>query len=195
MVNRRRHQPRGTTLIEAMAAMGIFAFGIVGVMQMQMIAAYQNSYAAKSVRGSMLARGLADALGRHAYSQIDSCEQTAINTEAEIEAALEADLKASNLELLEADSVFTAADVDLDAEALPGGCLLDKVALDGAAAATDGYRRFVVIRPYTDPTTGEESAAVAAAVVAWREGGRLRSAMAYTIVADPSLSGATIPGL
>jgi Tfp pilus assembly protein PilV len=56
--------PRGTTLIEAMAALVVFAVGILGVMQMNVLASQQNNLAQSQTTASKLGRDLADAFER-----------------------------------------------------------------------------------------------------------------------------------
>lgn len=50
---------RGTTLIEAMAAMVVFTIGILGVMQMNVLASRQNNLARGEAAASKIARDLA----------------------------------------------------------------------------------------------------------------------------------------
>jgi hypothetical protein len=56
--------PRGTTLIEAMAALIVFSVGILGVMQMNVLASQQNNVAYSQTTASKLARDVADAIER-----------------------------------------------------------------------------------------------------------------------------------
>lgn len=56
--------PRGTTLIEAMAALVVFSVGILGVMQMNVLASQQNNLANAQTTASKIARDLADAFER-----------------------------------------------------------------------------------------------------------------------------------
>lgn len=55
---------RGSTLIEAMAALAVFAVGIIGVMQMNVLASQQNNLARMQTTASKLARDLAAAFER-----------------------------------------------------------------------------------------------------------------------------------
>jgi hypothetical protein len=59
-----RPSPRGTTIIEAMAAMLVFTVGILGVMQMNVLASGQNTLALHQTTASRIARDLADAFER-----------------------------------------------------------------------------------------------------------------------------------
>jgi Tfp pilus assembly protein PilE len=58
---------RGTTLIEAMAAMVVFVIGIIGVMQMNVLASQQNNVARSQTTASKIARDLADGFERLPY--------------------------------------------------------------------------------------------------------------------------------
>jgi type IV pilus assembly protein PilV len=58
---------RGFSLIEAMAAMLVFTIGILGVMQMNVIASQQNNVAYNHTAASKVARDLADAFERLPY--------------------------------------------------------------------------------------------------------------------------------
>ncbi|MDC0713058.1 hypothetical protein POL68_31640 [Stigmatella sp. ncwal1] len=62
-----RPSPRGTTIIEAMAAMLVFVVGILGVMQMNVLASGQNNLALHQTTASRIARDLADAFERLPY--------------------------------------------------------------------------------------------------------------------------------
>jgi prepilin-type N-terminal cleavage/methylation domain-containing protein len=66
--NSRRRTPRGTSLIEMMIAMGILSIGILGVLQMSILASQQNAYAARLAAASVTARDLVDAVERLPYS-------------------------------------------------------------------------------------------------------------------------------
>jgi prepilin-type N-terminal cleavage/methylation domain-containing protein len=63
-----RLSPRGFSLIEAMAALVIFSVGILGVMQMNVLASQQNNLALSHTTASKLARDLADAFERLPYN-------------------------------------------------------------------------------------------------------------------------------
>ncbi|WP_224364324.1 type IV pilus modification PilV family protein [Hyalangium versicolor] len=63
-MNTSRLSSRGTTLIEAMAALIVFAVGIVGVMQMNVVASQQNNVARAQTAASKIARDVADAFER-----------------------------------------------------------------------------------------------------------------------------------
>lgn len=62
-----RSSPRGTTIIEAMAAMLVFTVGILGVMQMNVLASGQNTLALHQTTANRIARDLADAFERLPY--------------------------------------------------------------------------------------------------------------------------------
>jgi len=59
-----RPSARGFSLIESMAALLVFTIGILGVMQMNVIASQQNNVARNRTNASKLARDLADAFER-----------------------------------------------------------------------------------------------------------------------------------
>jgi type IV pilus assembly protein PilV len=59
---------RGTTLIEAMAALVVFTIGILGVMQMNVLASRQNTLARGEATASKIARDLAYAFDRLPYN-------------------------------------------------------------------------------------------------------------------------------
>jgi hypothetical protein len=63
-----RPSPRGTSLIEAMAALVVFSIGIIGVMQMNVLASQQNNLARSQTTASKIARDLADAFERIPYN-------------------------------------------------------------------------------------------------------------------------------
>lgn len=63
-----RSSARGFSLIEAMAAMLVFVIGIVGVMQMNVLASQQNNLANRHMVASKIARDLADAFERLPYN-------------------------------------------------------------------------------------------------------------------------------
>ena len=62
-----RLSARGFSLIESMAALLVFTIGILGVMQMNVIASQQNNVARSHTTASKLARDLADAFERLPY--------------------------------------------------------------------------------------------------------------------------------
>lgn len=59
-----RLSPRGTSLIEAMAALVVFSVGILGVMQMNLLASQQNNLARSQTAASRIARDVADSFER-----------------------------------------------------------------------------------------------------------------------------------
>jgi hypothetical protein len=59
-----RRSPRGTSLIEAMAALVVFSVGILGVMQMNVLASQQNNLARAQTTASKIARDVADSFER-----------------------------------------------------------------------------------------------------------------------------------
>jgi type IV pilus assembly protein PilV len=59
---------RGFSLIEAMAALLVFSVGILGVMQMNVLASRQNHLALSQTTASKLARDLADSFERLPYT-------------------------------------------------------------------------------------------------------------------------------
>jgi len=59
-----RVSPRGSTLIEAMAALVVLAIGIIGVMQMNVLASEQNNLARSRTIASKIARDVADSFER-----------------------------------------------------------------------------------------------------------------------------------
>ncbi len=63
-LNRSRLSPRGTSLIEAMAALVVFSVGILGVMQMNVLASKQNNLARSQTAATRLARDVADSFER-----------------------------------------------------------------------------------------------------------------------------------
>jgi type IV pilus assembly protein PilV len=58
------HHPRGVSLIEAMMAMVVFVLGILGVMQMNILASQQNNVARGEATASKIARDLVQAFDR-----------------------------------------------------------------------------------------------------------------------------------
>jgi prepilin-type N-terminal cleavage/methylation domain-containing protein len=62
-----RLSARGFSLIESMAALLVFTIGILGVMQMNVIASQQNNVARSHTTASKIARDLADAFERLPY--------------------------------------------------------------------------------------------------------------------------------
>lgn len=63
-MNSSRLSPRGTSLIEAMAALVVFSVGILGVMQMNVLASQQNNLARSQTTASKIARDVADSFER-----------------------------------------------------------------------------------------------------------------------------------
>jgi hypothetical protein len=63
-MNPSRSSTRGSTLIEAMAALAVFSVGIIGVMQMNVLASKQNNLARSQTTASKIARDVADAFER-----------------------------------------------------------------------------------------------------------------------------------
>jgi type IV pilus assembly protein PilV len=59
-----RMSPRGSTLIEAMAALVVFTVGIIGVMNMNVLASEQNNLARSRTIASKIARDVADSFER-----------------------------------------------------------------------------------------------------------------------------------
>jgi type IV pilus assembly protein PilV len=68
MTNRLPSRSRGTTLIEAMAALAVFTVGILGVMQMNVLASRQNNLARSESTAGKIARDLAYAFERLPYN-------------------------------------------------------------------------------------------------------------------------------
>jgi hypothetical protein len=64
-----RLSPRGSTLIEAMAALVVFTIGIIGVMQMNVLASEQNNLARSRTVASKIARDLADSFERLPFQE------------------------------------------------------------------------------------------------------------------------------
>ncbi|MDY7231977.1 prepilin-type N-terminal cleavage/methylation domain-containing protein [Hyalangium rubrum] len=62
------HSPRGFSIIEAMAAMAVFVIGVVGVMQMNVLASQQNNLARHQTLASKIARDVADSFERLPYN-------------------------------------------------------------------------------------------------------------------------------
>nr|AYM52685.1 hypothetical protein [Aggregicoccus edonensis] len=67
MTKRLPPSPRGTTLIESMAALAVFTIGILGVMQMNVLASRQNNLARGEATAGKMARDLAYAFERLPY--------------------------------------------------------------------------------------------------------------------------------
>jgi hypothetical protein len=63
-----RLSSRGSTLIEAMAALAVFSVGIIGVMQMNVLASQQNNLARAQTTASKIARDVADAFERMPFN-------------------------------------------------------------------------------------------------------------------------------
>jgi type IV pilus assembly protein PilV len=63
-MNPSRLSSRGSTLIEAMAALAVFSVGIIGVMQMNVLASQQNNLARAQTTASKIARDVAAAFER-----------------------------------------------------------------------------------------------------------------------------------
>ena len=55
---------RGFSLIEALAALAVFSIGILGVMQMNVLASQQNGLARRQSTASKIGRDLVDAFER-----------------------------------------------------------------------------------------------------------------------------------
>jgi len=73
-----RTSARGFSLIESMAALLVFTIGILGVMQMNVIASQQNNVARTHTIASKLARDLADAFERLPYDHPIFLEPTGL---------------------------------------------------------------------------------------------------------------------
>ena len=63
-LSRSRLSARGTSLIEAMAALVVFSVGILGVMQMNVLASQQNNLARSRTTATRIARDVADSFER-----------------------------------------------------------------------------------------------------------------------------------
>src|SRR5512140_773097 len=63
-LNSSRMSQRGTSLIEAMAALVVFSVGILGVMQMNVLASQQNNLARAQTAATRIARDVADSFER-----------------------------------------------------------------------------------------------------------------------------------
>lgn len=68
MTKRLPTSARGSTLIEAMAALAVFTIGILGVMQMNVLASRQNNLARGEATAGKIARDLAYAFERLPYA-------------------------------------------------------------------------------------------------------------------------------
>jgi prepilin-type N-terminal cleavage/methylation domain-containing protein len=73
-----RSTARGFSLIESMAALVIFTVGILGVLQMNVLASQQNNLALSHTTASKLARDLADAFERLPYNHAIFTRPTAL---------------------------------------------------------------------------------------------------------------------
>src|SRR5512139_2542630 len=73
-----RLSSRGTSLIEAMAALVVFSVGILGVMQMNVLASKQNNLARAQTTASRLARDVADSFERLPFSHDAIKRQTSL---------------------------------------------------------------------------------------------------------------------
>jgi type IV pilus assembly protein PilV len=58
---------RGETLIEAMVSMAVFTIGVLGLLQMNVLASGQNGLALRQTTATMIARDLIDSLERIPY--------------------------------------------------------------------------------------------------------------------------------
>jgi type II secretory pathway pseudopilin PulG len=148
------------TLIEAMAAMAVFSFGVVGVFQGVIVASRQNATANKMTVASAIAQQTRSALSARGRTALTS--PGGLLTDGNCSA--------------DADVVALAGGL----ETIAGACVIDLDAVDGAAAAANqlvpaypaAYRftyRRVLVRMPPDPT-GRMSAV--AAVVSFPQLGR-----------------------
>jgi hypothetical protein len=78
-----RLSPRGTSLIEAMAAMVVFTVGILGVMQMNVLASRQNNLARTQTTAAKIARDVADSLGRLPFNPLLNKQTTFLENSAD----------------------------------------------------------------------------------------------------------------
>jgi hypothetical protein len=63
-----RQGRRGTTLIEAMASVAVFAVGVLGIMQANVLASSQNALAKRQAGASAIARDMIDSFERIPYT-------------------------------------------------------------------------------------------------------------------------------
>ncbi len=64
----RRRAQAGTSLIEAMVALAVFSIGILGVMQMNILASAQTGLASRETAAASIARDLVDTFERIPYA-------------------------------------------------------------------------------------------------------------------------------
>lgn len=73
------HSPRGVSLIEAMMAMVVFVVGILGILQMNVLASQQNNLAKGETNASKIGRDLVQAFERLPYEHPLFQEQAGVN--------------------------------------------------------------------------------------------------------------------
>jgi hypothetical protein len=79
-----RSSQRGSTLIEAMAALLVFTVGIIGIMDMNLLASKQNNLARSRTIASKIGRDIADSFERLPFNHtmISQVTGTDVNTDA-----------------------------------------------------------------------------------------------------------------
>ncbi len=103
----RRHRTarvRGFSLVEAMAALVVFTIGILGVLQMNVLASQQNGLARRQATASKMARDLVDAFERLPFEHpVLSTESDLAHTDPRFE-----DFEQMNGRMLLSDAVTLA---------------------------------------------------------------------------------------
>ena len=82
-MNSSRPSPRGASLIEAMVALVVFSVGILGVMQMNVLASKQNNVAHAHTVASKIARDVADSFERLPFNHPLINEPTTLDPETD----------------------------------------------------------------------------------------------------------------
>ena len=77
--SRRAHSARGFSLVEALAALAIFSIGILGVLQMNVLASQQNGLARRQSTASKISRDLVDAFERLPFDHALLSTESTIN--------------------------------------------------------------------------------------------------------------------
>lgn len=74
-----RSSQRGSTLIEAMAALAVFTIGIIGIMDMNLLASKQNNLARSRTVASKIARDVADSFERLPFNHAQISQPTGLD--------------------------------------------------------------------------------------------------------------------
>lgn len=128
---RRRAAARGETLVETMVALAIFAVGLLGVLEMTLVADRQNNLAARETKAANVARDLIDAFERLPFDDpvfapgVQTLTNAAFYDDTAAPPLLGAAQQISRLDVPRSTAVSWTCTQELDAEGVVQGTRIE----------------------------------------------------------------------